>query len=138
MWELEAQASAMAWDWDADDIDPNDNDGKLWVPMTAQTLNMGGAEQYTGAPHLEPMMPPRHMTVYVVQPTRDRSAEQASAPVLMAVQTPRMTGRMVIKANRGEGESLREEETTVEEDGEDGEREVSEPSEPSKALATPR
>ena len=59
---------------------------------------------------------------------------QYSVPVLMAMQMPRMTGHMVIKANQGEGESLREEETTTEEDGE---REVSEPSEPSEALATP-
>ena len=69
MWELEVRASAMAWDWDADDIDLNDNDGKLWVPVMAQTLNMGRAKQYSGAPCLEPMMPPRHMSVYVVQPT---------------------------------------------------------------------
>ena len=60
---------------------------------------------------------------------------QYSVPVLMAMQMPRMTGHMVIKANQGEGESLREEETTTEEDGE---REVSEPSKPSKAPATPR
>ena len=99
MLELEAQASTMAWDWDMDDIDPNDDDGKVWVPIMAQTLNIGGAERYTGAPHPEPVTLPRHMTVYAVQLTRDGSAEQASALVLMAVQTPRMTGRMVIKAN---------------------------------------
>ena len=58
MQELEAQASTMAWDWDANDIDLNDNDGKLWVPVTAQTLNMGRAAQYTGAPRPEPMTPP--------------------------------------------------------------------------------
>ena len=52
----------------------------------------------------------------------------------MAMQTPRMTGPMVIKANRGEGESPREEDTTMDEDGE---REMSEPSELSKAPATP-
>ena len=40
----------------------------------------------------------------------------------------------MIKANQGEGESPREEETTTDEDGE---REVSEPREPSKAPATP-
>jgi len=55
----------------------------------------------------------------------------------MAVQTPRMTGHVVIKTNQGEGESPREEETTADEDGEDGEREVSEPSEPSEAPAMP-
>jgi len=68
MWELEAWASAMAWDWDADDIDPDDDDGKLWVPMMAQTLNMHRAEQHRGPPPPEPVTPPRHMTVYVVQP----------------------------------------------------------------------
>ena len=51
----------------------------------------------------------------------------------MAVQTPQMTGPMVIKANRGEGESLRED-TTVDEDME---REMSELSELSEAPATP-
>ena len=61
-------------------------------------------------------------------------AEQASAPVLMAMQTPQMTGRMVIKANQYEGESLREEEMTADEDGE---REVSKPNQPSEAPAMP-
>ena len=42
MWELEAWASAMAWDWDVDNIDVED-DGKLWVPVMAQTLNTGAA-----------------------------------------------------------------------------------------------
>jgi len=54
--------------------------------------------------------------------------------VLMAMQTPQMTGCVVIKANRGEGESPREEEMTADEDGE---REVSEPKNLSKALAMP-
>jgi len=58
MWELEGRASAMAWDWDADDINLNDDDGKLWVPVMAQILNMGRAKQYTGPPHPEPVMPP--------------------------------------------------------------------------------
>jgi len=29
----------MAWDWDAEDIDLQEDDGKMWVPVTAQTLN---------------------------------------------------------------------------------------------------
>jgi len=45
-----------------------------------------------------------------------------------------MTGCMVIKANRGEGEGLREEEMTADEDGE---REVSKPSKPNEAPAMP-
>ena len=61
-------------------------------------------------------------------------AEQASMPVLMPMQMPQMTGCMVIKANQGEGKSLREVETTIDEYGE---REVSEPREPSEAPATP-
>src|SRR5882724_11436495 len=75
-----------------------------------------------------------HMTVYVVQLNQDGLAEQASTPVLMAMQMPRMTGCMVIKANQGEGESPREEEMTMDEDRE---REVSEQSELSEALAMP-
>src|SRR5882724_3147877 len=134
MWELEVWASAMAWDVDVDNIDPDDDDGKLWVPVMAQTMNMGGAEQHRGPPCLGPMTPPRQMTVYTVQPNQDGSAEQASALVIMAVQTPQMTGSVVIKANWGEGESSREEEMTVEEDGE---REVGELREPSEAPATP-
>jgi len=104
MWELEAWASTMAWYWDADDIDLDDDDGKLWVPMMAQMLNMGRAKQHRGPSHLEPMTLPRHMTVYTVQPNQDVSAEQASMPVLMAMQMPQMTGHVVIKANQGEGE----------------------------------
>ena len=68
MWELEARATTMAWDWDADNINRDDNGGKLWVPMTAQTLNMGRYKQHRGPPFPEPMMPSRHMTVYAVQP----------------------------------------------------------------------
>ena len=68
MWELEVRASAMAWDVDMDNIDPDDNDGNLWVPVMAQMLNMGGAEQHRGPPCPGPMTLPRHMTVYTVQP----------------------------------------------------------------------
>ena len=68
MWELEAWASAMAWDWDADDIDPDDDDGKLWVPVMAQMMNIGGDEQHRGPPHPGPVTLPRQMTVYAVQP----------------------------------------------------------------------
>ena len=67
MWELEAWVTAMAWDWDTDDTNGDDDEWKLWVPMMAQTLNMGTAKQYRGLPHLEPVTPPRQMTVYMVQ-----------------------------------------------------------------------
>jgi len=89
----------MAWDWDADDINGDNDDRKLWVPMTAQMLNMGRAKQHRGSPSLEPMTLSRHMTVYTVQPNQDGSAEQASMLVIMAMQTPQMTGHVVIKAN---------------------------------------
>ena len=59
MWELEAWASAMAWDWDVDNIDPDDNDRKLWVPVMAQTLKTGPAEEYRGHPPAGPVTPPR-------------------------------------------------------------------------------
>src|SRR5882724_11585228 len=134
MWELEAQASAMAWDWDPDDIDPDDDDGKLWVPVTAQTLKTGPAEEDRGHPPTDPATPARQMTVYVVQKNKDGSAEQASMPMVMPIMMPQMKGQVVIKANLGRGESPREEETTVDEDGE---REMSEPREPSEAPALP-
>src|SRR5882724_8259918 len=101
MLELKEQASAMAWDWDADDIDPNDDDGRLWVPMMAQTLKMGTAEGQkqltTAAPAVMPpthLTPPHHMTVYAVQLNRDRSSEQASTPVVIPVLMPRMQGQV--------------------------------------------
>ena len=109
MWELEAQPSAMAWDWDADDIDPDDNDRKLWVPVMAQTMKTGPAEENRGHPHVGPATPPRQMTVYVVQENEEISAEQVSVPVVMPILTPQMKGRVIIKANLGRGESLREE-----------------------------
>jgi len=65
MWELEAWSSAMAWDWDADNIDPDDNDGKLWVPVTAQILNTGAAEEYRAFPGKGPVTLPRQMTVTI-------------------------------------------------------------------------
>jgi len=101
MWELEAWASAMAWDWDADDIDPDDDDGKLWVPVMAQTLKTGPAEEDRGHPSAGPVTPPRQMTVYAVQENEDRSAEQASTPMVMPVLMPQMKGQVVIKANLG-------------------------------------
>ena len=68
MWELEVRASTMAWDWDADDINAYDDDGKLWVPVTAQTLNTHEAKQHRGPSPPKPVMPPKHMTMYAVQP----------------------------------------------------------------------
>jgi len=53
---------------------------------------------------------------------------------VMPVLTPQMRGRVIIKANLGQGESMREEETTADEDRE---REVSELRELSKASAMP-
>jgi len=122
MLELKEQASAMAWDWDADDIDPNDDDGRLWVPMMAQTLKMGMAKGPRPFPPAAPavvppthLTPPWHMTVYTVQPNQDGSAEQASMPVVIPVLIPRMQGQVISKANQGRGASLREEEMTTDE-----------------------
>ena len=67
MWELEAWPNAMAWDWDADDINPDDNDGKLWVPVMAQTLKTGAAEEDRAIPPAGPATPARQMKVYMVQ-----------------------------------------------------------------------
>jgi len=67
MWELEVWASAMAWDWDADNINPDNDDSKLWIPMTAQTLNTETVDHYRAYPPMGPVMPPRQMTVYAVQ-----------------------------------------------------------------------
>jgi len=134
MWELEARASAMAWDWDADDIDPDDDDRKLWVPVMAQTLKTGLAKEDRGHPPAGPVTPPRQMTIYAVQENEDGSAKQASTPMAMPILMPQMKGWVIIKANLGQGENPREEEMTVDEDGE---REMSKLREPSKAPAPP-
>ena len=106
MSELEEQASTMVWEWDADNIDPNDNYGRLWVPMMAQTLKMGMAEGPRPFPPTAPavvppthLTPPWHITVYAVQLNQDRSAEQASTPVVIPVLMPWMQGQVIIKAN---------------------------------------
>jgi len=134
MWELEAQASTMAWDWDVDDIDPDDNGGKLWVPVMAQTLKTGLAKEDRGHPPMGPVGPLRQMTIYTVQENEDRLAKQASTPMVMPILTPQMKGWVVIKANLGQGESLREEEMTADKDGE---REMREPREPREPPAPP-
>ena len=56
-------------------------------------------------------------------------------PMVVPIMMPQMKGRVVIKANLGGGESPREEEMTMDMDGE---REMSELSEPSEAPAPPR
>jgi len=66
MWELEVQASAMAWDLDMDDINVEDDNSKLWVPVMAQMLNLGAAEESRPFPPMGPVMPPRQMTIYAV------------------------------------------------------------------------
>jgi len=113
-----------------DDINPDDNDGKVWVPVTAQTLNTRTAEENTGEentgvaeenrafPPMGPATLPRQMMMYVVQLNQDGLAEQASTPVLMSMQMPHMKGLVIIKANLGQGESPREGDMTAHEDGE--------------------
>jgi len=39
-WRTGGRASLMAWDWDAEDIDPQEDDGKMWVPVTLERLNV--------------------------------------------------------------------------------------------------
>ena len=99
MWELEAWASTMAWDWDVDDIDPDDDDGKLCVPVMAQTLKIGTAEEARGHPPAGPATPPRQMTVYMVQENKNGSAEKASMLVVVPIMTPQTQGQVIIKAN---------------------------------------
>ena len=41
---MEARAATMAWDWDGGYIDADEDDGRDWVPVTPQTLQMRGAD----------------------------------------------------------------------------------------------
>ena len=69
MEELEGCVAAMAWDWDMEDIDPHEDNGKLWVPVTLQTMWMLEMPRDMRTSHLmPPMMPPRQMAVCMVQP----------------------------------------------------------------------
>jgi len=62
MVELEEHTSLMAWYWDAEDIDLQEDDGKMWVPVTAQTLKIDMAK-HKKFPPANPVMLPRQMTV---------------------------------------------------------------------------
>jgi len=95
-------------------------------------LNTGVADKYRAFPPTGPVTPPRQMVVYMVQLDQDRSAEQARTLVLMPILMPQIKIQVVIKANRGQGESLREQDTTADDDWERG---VSEGSELRKAPA---
>ena len=70
MEELDGHVATMAWDWDANDIDMDKDNGKLWVPMTPQTMQMADTPRpgQVGPPIL-PMMLPQRMTVYALQPS---------------------------------------------------------------------
>jgi len=53
MEDLEGHMAIMAWDWDTNDIDVDKDDGRLWVPVTPQTMTMAdtprpGQEAWTG------------------------------------------------------------------------------------------
>ena len=66
--ELDGHAAAMAWDWDTNDIDVDEDDGKLWVPMTPQTMRMADTPRPRRVePPVLPMMLPWQMTVYALQ-----------------------------------------------------------------------
>ena len=67
--ELEACGAAMAWDWYVENIDPNKDDGKLWVPMTPQTLRTHETPRGMRSGHLmPPMMLLSQMAIYTIQP----------------------------------------------------------------------
>jgi len=121
MEDLEGHAAAMAWDWDADDIDADEDDGKQWVPMMPQMMKHTEMPRPSrmGAP-TQPVMPMLacQMTMYTLHLTQGGLAEQASSPMVIPVQSPTGRRQMIIKENVGEGARQRDEETTVDDEGE--------------------
>src|SRR5882724_13355003 len=107
--------------WDADDINTDEDDGKQWVPMMPQIMKHAEKPRPSrmGAPTQPVMlMPTRQMTMYALHPTQGGLAEQASSPMVILVQSPTGHRQMIIKENFGEGARQRDEETTVEDEGE--------------------
>ena len=130
MEDLEGRAAAMAWDWGMDDIDADEDDGKQWVPVMPQTM------KHTETPRpsrmeapTQPVMPmlARWMTVYALHLTQGGLAEQASSPMVIPVQSPTGHGPLIIKENVREGARQRDEETTVDDEGESELTELSMP-----------
>jgi len=72
-------------------------------------------------------MPARWMTMYALHPTQGGLAEQASAPMVIPVQSSTGHGQLIIKENVGEGARQRDEETTADDEGESELTEMSMP-----------
>jgi len=69
MVELKACVAVMVWDWEVDNIDLNKDDGKMWVPVTPQTLKV--PTNMRDSPTFPPTTPLREMWVYAVQQNQD-------------------------------------------------------------------
>jgi len=125
----------MAWEWNGRFIDADEDDGREWVPVTAQTLQMRGPDsgKKTGkagednakktsraedAAENRPTTPVRKMAVYAIEEGPSGSVSQARTPTVMVVRTPQTEGEHVVNENLGEGDSPQTEETTAEEEGE--------------------
>src|SRR5882724_2839833 len=67
------------------------------------------------------------MTVYALHPTQGGLAEQASSPMVIPVQSPTAHRQLIIKENVREGARQRDEETTVDDEGESELTELSMP-----------
>jgi len=68
---------------------------------------------------MPPMMLLREMRVYAVQPNQDGLVQQVRTPQMVPMATPQIKGIIVLKVNLGRGDSLREEDTITDEDGDD-------------------
>jgi len=136
MVELERCASVMLWDWDVDDIDLHEDDGKMWVPVTPQTLKV--PTNMRDSPALPPMMPLREMRVYAVQLNQDRSVQQPRMPQMIPMAMLQIQGLIILKAILGRGDSLREEDITADEDGEDDREDECSERNPTKPPVMPK
>src|SRR5882724_11274886 len=104
MEDLEGHMAIMAWDWDTNDIDVDKDDGRLWVPVTPQTMTMADTPRPGQVgPSIVPTMLPRQMTVYALQLSQDGPAEQVSMPTVIPVHTPQCQGDVIIKENLDRG-----------------------------------
>src|SRR5882672_8353181 len=125
----------MAWDWDGRYIDADEDDGRDWVPVTPQTLQMRGTGhgKKTGeagediskktsraedAAVNRPTTPVRKMAMYAIKEDPSGGVAQARTPTVMVVRTPQTEGEHVVKENLGKGDSPQDEDMTTEEEGE--------------------
>jgi len=102
----------MSWDWDAEDIDPDEDDGKMWVPVTPQTMVVTEtdgeisppASKVREASRDEARATDRMMKVYAVRHGPDGVA-QARTPIAQVVQMPRRVAKVVIRGNEEASET---------------------------------